>query len=246
MFYRLIDQVGYRWSVRILGFTSLATLVLPIIVLKQRVKPSKARALFDLTAVKDVPYMIFSIGTMVGFTGLYVMFFYLSYSGLARGITNDSLSFYLVPILNAGSVFGRTLPNWLSDKIGPFNVIFPGALICSVLVLCMLAVHTVGGIVVIALFFGFFSGIFIALPPVLFVALTEDKTKVGTRIGMGFAIISPAVFLGGPAAGAILDSTRSQNWTGIWVYAGITLMAASFSFLFIRFSKTGMKLKVKI
>lgn len=246
MFFKLIDEVGYRWSVRILGFTSLATLIIPIIVLKQRVKPPKARALLDWTAFKDIPYMTFTIGTMVGYTGLYVTFFYLSYSGLARRITDETLSFYLVPILNAGSVFGRTLPNWLSDKIGPFNVIFPGALICGILVLCMLTVHTVGGIVVIALFFGFFSGIFIALPPVLFVALTKDKSKVGTRIGMGFAMISPSVFLGGPAAGAILEATRNQNWTGVWTYAGVTLLAAASSFLCIRLSKTGLKLKQKI
>jgi len=53
-------------------------------------------------------------------------FFYISYYGQAAGITDSSMSFYLVPILNAGSVFGRTLPNILSDKIGPFNVIIPG------------------------------------------------------------------------------------------------------------------------
>lgn len=60
------------------------------------------------------------------FIGLYVGFFYISYYGQATGYTDASLSFYLVPILNAGSVFGRTLPNWLADKVGPANVIMPG------------------------------------------------------------------------------------------------------------------------
>lgn len=70
--------------------------------------------------------MTFTIGCLIGFIGLYVGFFYISYYGQATGYTNASLSFYLVPILNAGSVFGRTLPNWLADKIGAVNVIMPG------------------------------------------------------------------------------------------------------------------------
>ena len=44
-----------------------------------------------------------------------------------------------------------------------------------------MAVTQVAGMVVCALFFGFFSGVFIALPPVLVVVLTKDKSKIGTR-----------------------------------------------------------------
>lgn len=55
----------------------------------------------------------------------------------------------------------------------------------AIVLFCLIAVHNAAGMIVVALFFGFFSGIFIALPPVLFVALTKDKSKVGTRIGMG-------------------------------------------------------------
>ena len=81
-----------------------------------------------MTVFTDFPFMLFVTGSLIGFIGLYVGFFYFSYFGQATGITNDSLSFYLVPILNAGSVLGRTLPNILSDKIGPLNVIAPGML----------------------------------------------------------------------------------------------------------------------
>lgn len=145
MFYRLIDEVGFGWSVRILGFTALATLLVPIAVMKMRVKPAKPRSLIDWSAFTDVPYvcittstlhrhgslhsllqMTFTLGCLIGFIGLYIGLFYISYYGQATGYTDASLSFYLVPILNAGSVFGRTLPNWLADKVGPANVIMPG------------------------------------------------------------------------------------------------------------------------
>jgi len=259
MFYKLIDQVGFGWSTRILGFTALATLIVPNVVMQLRVKPGRVRAVLDMTAFTDLPFMTFVVGSLVGFIGLYVGFFYFSYFGQATGITDESLSFYLVPILNAGSVLGRTLPNWLSDKIGPLNVIAPGkhplthisspsanieagAIMVGIVLLCNLAVHNAAGVICTALFFGFFSGIFIALPPVLFVALTEDKSKVGTRIGMGFAMLGFGVLAGGPGGGGILQrNPNGLDWTGTWVYAGVTVLAAGGIFCVLRVMRGGFK-----
>lgn len=140
--YRLVDEIGFAWSVRVIGFICLATLIPPVLFLRQRVKPPRARAMFDTTALTDGGWLLFTLGCLLGFVGLYVMFFYLSYYGLATGTADASMAFYIVPILNASSMFGRTLPNWLSDKSGPLNVLIPGAFICGVLVLCMQAVHS--------------------------------------------------------------------------------------------------------
>lgn len=140
--YRLIGEIGFPWSVRVIGFICLATLIPPVLLLRQRVKPPRVRAIFDTTAFTDGAWLLFTFGCLLGFAGLYVMLFYLSYYGLATGTADASMAFYVVPILNASSMFGRTLPNWLSDKTGPFNVLIPGAFICGVLVLCMQAVHS--------------------------------------------------------------------------------------------------------
>jgi MFS family permease len=125
-FFRLIDRIGFGWSTRVLGFMALATLMVPLTVMKMRFKPAKARDLVDWSAFRDVPYLTFVFGAMIGYIGLYVSFFYISFYGQQQRITDESLSFYLVPILNAGSVFGRTLPNWLSDYTGPLNTVVPG------------------------------------------------------------------------------------------------------------------------
>jgi len=70
VFYRLIDQIGFGWSVRVLGFMAMATLIIPIVVMKQRFKPAKARALFDTTMFTDIPFMMFVFGALLGFIGL--------------------------------------------------------------------------------------------------------------------------------------------------------------------------------
>lgn len=247
VFYKLIGQVGFGWTTRIIGFISLATLIVPVLVLKQRIKPAKARALIDTTAFKDFDYMFFCIGTFIGFIGLYVMLFYLSYFANASHIADDKMSFYLVPILNAASVFGRTVPNAISDKTGPFNMIAPGAMICGILTFCMIALTNLGGIIVIAILFGFFSGVFIALPPVCFAVLTPDKSKLGTRIGMGFGFIAFSTLLGGPGTGGIIGNNRADlHFTDAWIYGGVVLLAASCFFYYLRVKRGGLKLKVKV
>jgi MFS family permease len=227
VFYRLISDIGFGWSVRVLGFIALATALIPIVLMRPRVRPARVRAMVDWAAFADGPFMLFVAGSLIGFVALYVFLFYQSYYGEATGLTDASLSFYLVPILNAGSMFGRTLPNWLSDKTGPLNIIIPGALACSLLLFVMQAVHSTAGIVVVVLLFGFFSGVFIALPPVIFVQLTADKSMIGTRIGMGFALIAFSTFAGGPGAGGVLGSDGGLNWTGLWSYGGATMAAAA-------------------
>jgi len=112
----------------------------------------------------------------------------------------------------------------------------------GVILLCNTAVHSAGGLICTALFFGFFSGIFIALPPVLFVALTKDKSKIGTRIGMGFALVGLGVLAGGPGGGALLQrKPNSLDWTGTWTYGGVTVLAAGVIFAILRVMRGGFK-----
>lgn len=247
VFYRLISQIGFGWAVRVLGFLALATLLIPIFVMKQRVKPPKARALIDTTVFKDIPFMLFVIGALIGFIGLYTVLFYISFFGESNGYTDASMSFYIVPILNAASVFGRTIPNAISDKTGPFNIILPGAAICSILIFCMIAVGNLGSIVTLALLFGFFSGVFIALPPVCLVALTADKSKIGSRIGMAFGFMGFGTLAGGPGGGSVLQNYGSGlNWTGLWIYGGVSCAVAAAIFAVVRFMKAGGQIKVKV
>ncbi|KAF2266561.1 MFS general substrate transporter [Lojkania enalia] len=210
VFYRLIPRMGYTRTRVHDSRRSTHT----HLVMQMRVKPPKARVLADLATFKDVYFFTFILGSILGYAGLYVGIFYLSYFGLPTDATNESLSFYLVAILNVNSVFGRTLPNVVAEKIGPFNVLTPGAMILSIILFCLIAVDTAGGLIVSVILFRLFSGVFIALPPVCFASLTEDKGKLGTRIGMGNALIGFGILASGPGSGVSCSTTRAV-WTGL-------------------------------
>ncbi|KAG9881313.1 hypothetical protein KCU98_g20109, partial [Aureobasidium melanogenum] len=111
----------------------------------------------------------------------------------------------------------------------------------------MIAVDGLGSIVTLAVLFGFFSGVFIALPPVCFVALTADKSKIGSRIGMAFAFMGFGTLAGGPGGGAILQNYGPHlQWTGLWIYGGVSCAVAAAIFTVVRMMKAGGKLMVKV
>ena len=122
-----------------------------------------------------------------------------------------------------------------------------GAFLGGVVIFCNVAVHDVGGLVVTTLLFGFFSGVFVAMPPAVFYSLTKDQSRVGTRIGMGLAMAGLGVLIGGPAAGALLgDGNANLNWTGLWTFAGVVALVAGVIYSILRVWRAGFKLMVKI
>ena len=244
--YRLISEIGFHWAVRVIGFIALGTLMIPLSIMKQRVKPPKARAILDWTAFTDVGYMSFVLTSLIAYTGLFVILFYLSYYATAEHLTDESLAFYLVPIFNAASVFGRTIPNKLADKTGPFNLLVPASLSSGVLMLCMMAVHSKGAVIVMAILSGFMSGALIGLPPMCLAILTKDKSKLGTRMGMGFAMIGFGVLISGPSGGAILKGSDGfLDWHSLWTFGGVMTCVSALGYAAIRVAKYGPTLTVK-
>jgi predicted MFS family arabinose efflux permease len=129
IFTNLIDRVGFGWAVRVITFVALVTLLIPLMFSRMRVRPPAIRKILDMSVFKDGPFMLSVFGCLLGYTGSYVGFFYIAFYGVDNGWMSTRLALYLMPILNAASVFGRVLPNWASDKIGPINVVILGMLV---------------------------------------------------------------------------------------------------------------------
>ncbi|KAF2151293.1 putative MFS monocarboxylate transporter [Myriangium duriaei CBS 260.36] len=243
--YRLIDTIGFGWSTRVIGFIALGTLLIPLAVLKYRVQPPKVRAFVDLSAFTDVTYMAFVLTTLVAFMGLFTLLFFLSFFAESRHITDSRMAAYVVAIFNVGSLLGRTIPNAISDKTGPFNLIAPGTILAGVFTLCLIAVKKEGSFIVLTLLSGFISGVVIGLPPLCFVAITRDKSKLGTRMGMGYAMVGLGVLAGGPGAGGILGEVDPLDWRGVWIFSGVACVVAGFGYAAIRVAKYGPQISVK-
>lgn len=242
IFHRLVNNIGFGWTTRIMGFISLATSLFSVAIMKPRVLPKQKRALLELKAFRELPYAIFCVAMFFGFIGFYGPVFYLQSSAIEDG-TSNNLAFYLLPILNATSIFGRILPNFLADKLGPLNIHTPAALATAILALAWIGIHNTSGYIALAALYGFFSGGFVSLPPVTLIRLTPDLRTVGTRMGMNFTICSLGLLVGAPTSGAILKQTG--KFLGLQLFSGCTLMLTGILLLATRIALAGIKVRVK-
>lgn len=106
IFHRLLPQIGFAWTTRVLGFLILFTMAIPNIVMRIRVLPAKSRSLLDLPAFRMPAFSLQAFGFFCGFMGLYMPFFYAQVYSLQRHITNADLAFYLLAVMNSTSTFG--------------------------------------------------------------------------------------------------------------------------------------------
>jgi predicted MFS family arabinose efflux permease len=219
-------KIGFGWATRVIGFIALGTLAISLAVIKPRVKPAKKRSLLELSAFKEAPYLFFSIALFFIFIGLYIPFFYISiYSQDELHISAD-LSFYMLAILNAASIFGRIIPNILADHYGALNILLPFTFCASILAFAWIGIHNLAGIIVFAILYGFFSGSIVSLPPTALAALSPDLTRVGTRMGMSFSFAGFGLLLGSPIAGAILET--KSGFTGASAFGAAAVMVGFF------------------
>ncbi|KAG5728432.1 Riboflavin transporter MCH5 [Termitomyces sp. T112] len=170
---------------------------------------------------------------------LFFPYFYLQLYAISQGIT-QSLAFYVLAIINAGSFFGRILPNIFADKFGPYNMLIPCLVVSSGLVFCIFGIHDFVSIAIIGALYGFWSGSYVSLIPSLLAQLSTHMGEQGTRMGIAFSIVGLALLFGTPIEGALLDRNhgvfawhKAIIFCGVMVCCGAIIMIIS-RYLFVR------------
>jgi predicted MFS family arabinose efflux permease len=238
MFNHLQPRIGFGWATRVIAFIMLGTLIISLTVMKVRVQPAQTRRLLELSALKEAPYSLFTLGIFFGFSGLYIPFFYAQSYALSTGIMEESLAQYLFAILNAGSIFGRIIPNYIADRIGPFNVLIPSTFAACLLAFSWLAIKQSVGLFVFSALYGFFTGSFVSLPPTAIFSVSPNPRMFGTRLGMNFALGGLGILIGTPVAGHLISMT---GYSAAIAFCGAMVAAGAFSFVFARTAKCGFK-----
>jgi len=217
----LIPMVGFPWTMRIIGFILLLALGSANLTLRRRLPPKKAPGgLLNLRAFKSAPFTIYCLSAFVTFLGLYTVLTYVSVSALAIGMS-PSLSFYLVAIANASSLFGRFSAGSLSDRWGPANIMIPFTAVAGILTYAWPFARTKGSLIAVVILYGLSSGANVSLlsNPMMELGATED---LGRRLGMFMSIFSLGALAGPPISGAI--NTASGGFEVVGYYAGSVVM----------------------
>jgi predicted MFS family arabinose efflux permease len=112
----------------------------------------------DFSIVRKPAFLLLSLGLAIGYLGLFAPFFYVSAYAVAEGVSS-SVSFYLISILNAASLFGRVLPGIWADRWGHFNFMIFALGASAIVGFCWTAATNMAGLVVWSVVYGFTSGV---------------------------------------------------------------------------------------
>ena len=214
IFEGLITRVGFGWTVRVLAFISTAFQLISFALARVRIPPRKTGPLVEFSAFKEPPYVLFTIAVFLSFWSIYPAYYYIGEYAASELNVSQATSFNILIVLNAVGSIGRLLPPYLSDRYtGPVNMMIPMVLFSAVVLYCWAAVNSESGLWAFAVFYGLFSSAVNGLFPTALSRLTDDLSKMGTRMGMVYSIISFATLTGTPIAGALID-TGSKRYLG--------------------------------
>ncbi|KAK5951924.1 hypothetical protein OHC33_007217 [Knufia fluminis] len=155
---------------------------------------------------------------------LRIPFFYIELYAAAHGVRPE-ISFYMLPIMSAGSAFGRVVPPVIADKADRTLLVLSTCTgLAGILSLCWIAIkESVAGLIVFSVLYGFFSGAIVSLQTPSVAKLTTDFSKIGTKFGINAFFSALGVLIGSPSAGAI----ERMSWSGMQAFAGAALVLSA-------------------
>ncbi|EIW68513.1 hypothetical protein TREMEDRAFT_32024 [Tremella mesenterica DSM 1558] len=234
MLNNLIASHGFRHAVQYTGYLIMGCLLFSIILMKPRIPPNpnapprpSPKQLFS-----SLPYTLLCAALFFISEGIFFPIFYLQVYAQLHGVSH-TLVFYTLAILNAASVFGRLTPNMLADSFGPLNLSFIMSVCSGIIIWAMFGAGTNGGLIVVTILYGFFSGAYVSMMSPALISLAHNFGEIGMRMGMGMLVMSFAALSGTPITGALLDRYGFYApiiWSGVCVLVGSALTAASIYF----------------
>ena len=242
---QLMPKIGFPWTVRIMGFMMLVVGSVYCSLLKPRLPPRKSGPMFEFSAFKEPPYSLFLIGIFMIGLGQYFAFYYISSFAVDVLKVSYATSVNVLLVLNGVGILGRLIPSYFADKYtGPYNVLIPFCFISSIVLFFWPLVHTQGELYAWAVCYGFFVAGFQGIFPAVLTTLTKDMSRVGTRNGMGFAIMGVGTLVGPPIAGALIQS-HGGSYLAAQMFGGVTVLIGSCVLVIGRAAITGWTVRMR-
>lgn len=248
----LIDTVGFRWTLRITGLMTLVALGIADIFMRPFVAANpKKKTKVNIELMKDRVFMFLcGIGLCSAF-GFYVPLFYVpdyARNNLNRTPQDGANSASLISALSA---VGRIILGVFGDRFGHINSL----VLCQAMgAVSQMVVwpftRSLSGLMGFASLYGFFSGGFVSLYPVV-AAEIYGVEGLASIAGAMFSSYVPGTLVGPPIAGAIIDNhtnsvTGRINYLPVQMYGGSWLVASCVMAIMVIVSYNTKRMKTKI
>ncbi|KAL7786644.1 major facilitator superfamily domain-containing protein [Trichoderma ceciliae] len=230
---KLFTVVDAPWVHRIIALISVPVLLVACFLVKERKDAAghdteghrvKSSEKSIRKAVFEWRFFALCLSLFFIYGGMLIPFYYIPLFAIEHGV-GSTMANNLLAIGYAGSVVGRVGSGWIADRFGRFNVLFVMGVLTAAITFCWVTMTSLRAMIAFAVLFGLFSGGLIPLGSACVAQTTPDMGHIGLRIGFMMAFASFGALSGGPASGAIKDSTGS--WFAVHSFsASITLLGA--------------------
>ena len=182
----LIDSADFRVALQVTAGVGSVLEMIAIACLKRRLPLEKEGGITgDKGVLKDCKFILFLLGGLIFQFGYHSPFVFLArfaqdagidsgFASLCVGmlgkvlqVTSIVTSVIGITFLGIGSACGRVLLGLAADKLGRLEVFQSNIALTAVTLWCWALSYTREGLAAFAFFYGFFSGGFIALIPVV-------------------------------------------------------------------------------
>jgi MFS family permease len=238
---RLIRLAGFGWAMRAGGFLILFLLIVANLTVRsyRPPHPQKVTGAMVRKPFTEPEFVLLSAGLFCFTYGLFVPINYITVLGLHAGM-EPTLAEYLVPMLNAGSLFGRMFSGIMGDRVGRYNIFIVVCYLSSIWILGILIPNiTNASLIAFAVLFGFSSGAYVSLITPLVMQISP-LNEIGLRTGIIFFVNAVAGLTTNPINGAILN--QPNGWLGMKLFAGMFCLVGTTFVLAARVHRTGWKL----
>lgn len=257
----LYDKVGFKWTIRTLGFCIGFLLLCGSLLNHDRHEEinrlkklnegdkenptlkEKIDDLVDFKSFKDATFMSLACALFLNEFSLLMVATYIPSYGLSKGFSQSS-SLLALTVFNAAGVGGRIIPCYLSDRYGNFNCI------CTMSIIVMIAVWIVwlpfgdhiGAYFTFAAVFGFGTAGTVSLTPLCTAAISKPK-DFGKRYGTAYFCVSFCNLISLPVGMALTKT--AAGYQAMIAFTGATCTLATLSFLYTRY-RVGGKSMVRV
>lgn len=241
---RLLDRVGFAWTMRCMGFLMLATYIPCLVWYRPRTQVRVIGPFVDPTAFRDTSFVFFSLSFFFSYWGVYTAFFYIgTFASGTFGLRNPG---ELVAILNGAGVVGRILPGFIATHwTGLLNLLTILCFLSSLLVYLWTQITTVSGLYAWVAVNGLIAHAMQGMYPTISTVLTPDPSLTGTRSGMATFLVGIAVLTGPVISGALLGKGEG-SYLYAQLFAGSSILVALLCIAVARVATGGWKFKVKV
>ncbi|KAL1916219.1 uncharacterized protein VTP21DRAFT_5836 [Calcarisporiella thermophila] len=243
MIRRVINDVGYGWSLRVLAlwtliFLSIATLLTKPLYAIQRParksgEPSPFRRMFDFSIVDRKLLMLVFCGFFITF-GYLAPFFMMVTNARFIGVSVN-MSAALTGIMSGVNSIARIIIGMSADHFGRINTMFLCTVIAGVLSMALWPfANNLGSLMAFGILYGFFGGGYISLYPAVIADLVPPK-DLGPAIGVIYFVNLFGNLFGTPIAGALFDITGHTSFLPLAEFCGAITIFSSLFILALRF-----------